>query len=384
MSVHTELSASTVQSAPPLAQPRLRPARFDDYHAIQRLESSHGLLTPPQEDWRAVWLDNPLWRRLGSDWPIGWVLEDAGGRVVGSLSNVPSLYHFRRRELICANGRAWVVSSAYRGFALSLMDTYFNQPGADLFINTTVNAMAVETFSALSARVPLGDWASASFWVTGYRGFAKAALRILEVPLSDLLAPPMSVALRIRDFFRKKAFPQVADSVSVGECTSFDERFDSFWEELVQLHPDKLLAARDSRSLAWHFAVPLRAGRLWILTASRNGRLRAYCTVLRHDARCGMRRMRLIDYQSLEPDEDLLPALLRAALRRCAADNIYTLENLGSGVPKMREFDRLAPYRRKLLAWAFYYHAADPRLAAQLDDPAVWDPSTFDGDASFD
>ena len=69
---------------------------------MRRLESSHGLLTAPPEVWRAAWLENPLWPRLQHGWPIGWVLEDSDDRVVGALTNVPSLYHFKGKELICA------------------------------------------------------------------------------------------------------------------------------------------------------------------------------------------------------------------------------------------------------------------------------------------
>ncbi len=50
----------------------------------------------------------------------------------------------------------------------------------------------------------------------------------------------------------------------------------------------------------------------------------------------------------------------------------------------MRSFDRFAPYRQKLPYWPFYYHAADPALEADLGKPQVWDPSSFDGDASFE
>src|SRR4051794_17149748 len=100
--------------------PELRTARFEDYPQIERLESSHDLGTPPLDDWRGFWLENPLWTRLQNNWPIGWVLEDAAGKIVGSLLNVPSLYKFQGRDLICANGRGWVVDNDYRGFALWL------------------------------------------------------------------------------------------------------------------------------------------------------------------------------------------------------------------------------------------------------------------------
>src|SRR5262249_55270140 len=153
--VETDSRAPSDAAAP--AVPNLRQARFEDYPQIQQLESSHGLLTLSSADWQSIWVGNPLRQKLGAQWPIGWGLEDSGNRIVGSLANIRPLFTYQGRDLIAATGRAWVVASEYRGMALWLMDEYFNQE-ADLFINTTVNSMAVDPFTAFgSARVPLGD-----------------------------------------------------------------------------------------------------------------------------------------------------------------------------------------------------------------------------------
>jgi hypothetical protein len=371
--------------SPQLPIPNLRPTRLDDYPQIQQLESSHDLLTLPAEDWRRMWLDNPLRARLGDNFPIGWVLEDSGGQIVGSMANIPTRYTFENRDLIAVTGRGWVVSPEYRGVALLLMDEYFNQEGADLFINTTVNSMAVDPFSAFgSARVPLGDWETAAYWITNYRGFAATALRIKHAPMPALLALPAAAALKLKDAFTVKSLPAGSPSVEVSHAAAFDSRFDAFWQELSSKNPGKLLGYRDSATLAWHFAGPLRAKQVWILTASRSGLLRGYCIVKRQDhPPSGLTRMRVVDYQSLDPQDDLLPALLGVAMRKCVAEGIHTLEHVGCDLPKMSVFDQFAPYRRKLPAWPFYYHASDEGIDSRLRSPEAWDPSTYDGDASL-
>src|SRR5437870_4422714 len=101
--------------------PSLRPAAFEDYAEIAAVARENGLRASDEREWRRFWTDSPLWPRIGRQWPIGWVLE-AGGRIVGSIVSVPSLYVFQGRELICANGRAWNVLPSYRGFALWLME----------------------------------------------------------------------------------------------------------------------------------------------------------------------------------------------------------------------------------------------------------------------
>ena len=188
--------------------------------------------------------------------------------------------------------------------------------------------------------------------------------------------------IALKEVFAVKSLPPAPAGIVIGEPEGFDARFDSFWHELVAQNPDKLLSVRDSRALTWHFAIAMREGGVWIFTASRNGLLRAYC-VLRKRMMKGMHVMRLMDYQTIEDKEDLLPVLIQAALRRCAAEGVNVLEHHGCGLPKMRSFDQFAPYYRKVQAWSSYLHAADPALDAELRNPQVWDPSTYDGDASL-
>ncbi len=381
------MTASATNLHPPSdpSKVQLRPTRLEDYTELQRLESSHGLLTLNENDWRAIWLDNPLRKRLGENWPFGWVLEEAGGRIVGQLTNIPTLYTMGGRELIAVTGRAWVVVPEYRGVALWLMDEYFNQTGADLFINTTVNALAVDAFTTFgSSRVPLGDWENAAYWITNYSGFANTALRLKGVAAAGLLSRPAGAILRMKDLFRSKKIPKTALKYEIDCVQQFDPRFDTFWNDLKRANPQKLLCHRDTQTLTWHFAAPIRAHHLWVFTATSQNLVRAYCILKRQDhPQSGLTRMRLVDYQNLDPSHDILPALLQAALARCRAEKIHSLEHVGCALPKMTAFDQYAPYRRKLPAWPFYYCATDPALNETLRDPAVWDPSTFDGDASL-
>jgi hypothetical protein len=377
-------SADSNPVADPLDPPNLRVARFEDYSQIARLESSHQMRSRSELEWRALWEENPLWPRLGKDWPIGWVLEDSAGKVVGSIVNVPSIYQFAGRQLISANGRAWVCASEYRGFAVMLMDEYFNQPNVDLFINTTVGPVATQTLDQYAIHIPLGDWNTIAFCVTGYHGFARGVLTRRDIPVPGLLAYPAAGALWIKDAAVRKPPPPRDESISIEVLDGFDSRFDGFWQELIKQNPGKLLAERNRDAMTWHFLIPKRNERLWIYAAIRERLMRAYCIVKRDDHGTDVRRMRIVDYQTVDPDCDLLPQLVEEIRRRCVAERIHMLEHLGCGLPKMRSFDESAPYRRRLGHWPFYYQASDPKLLAELKTPSVWDPSAFDGDSSLE
>jgi hypothetical protein len=381
------MTASNLISPPKsarLAPPTMRFARFEDYPQIARLEEANNLQVRNESDWRGLWLDNPLWPQVKHTWPIGWVFESAAGEIVGSIVSIPSLYTMGGRELLCANGRSWVCAPEYRAFAIMLMDEYLNYEGADLFINTTVGPFSVQSQDKLASRVPLGDWQTTSYWVTNYRGFARAILKKKKFPLPGLFAIPAAAALAARDTLRRKSLPDIPPDVTIETVREFDPRFDDFWRQLADRNPRKLLACRDRAALAWHYAFPLRQNRLRILTASRGGALRGYCVLKRHDQQSGIHRMRLVDYQSIDPQGNLLPALLKAAQRLCAEDDIDMLDHVGLGLPKMRELDKCAPYRHTLANWIFYYRSNDPQLSAQLSHPEIWDPSSYDGDASFE
>lgn len=330
-----------------------------------------------------LWLSNPLWPQISAWWLIGWVLETPDGEIVGCMGNLPMRYHFRGEELMAASGRGWVVLPEHRayGSARRLLEAHFQQPSVDFVMDTSVSQEASERFGFLAKKVPAADWETVAYFVTGYRAFAARALQKLKVPLAERLAPAAGIGLNLKDAVFGKRFSKHS-AFTIEEAGGFDSRFDTFWAELLRQQSEKVLAARDSATLAWHYAMPIRKGRLWILTASRNRQLLAYALFERKDVGRELRRMRLVDYQTIEPDTDLLEDLLAAALRRCAAEDICVLDKSGLGLPKMRIFDESAPYRRKQ-PWPFWYRIGDSAFAGDLCQPQFWEPTEYDGDASI-
>jgi hypothetical protein len=365
------------------SRPHLRVARFEDYEQIVRLEAALNAQASSVDDWQALWRASPLWPHVAKRWPIGWVLENSSGEIVGCLCNIPLQYHFQGERLTAASGRGWVVAPEYRGFALWLLDERFNQPWVDVFVDTTIGPMALEAFREFSNPIPAGDWETIVYCVTGYRVFATRALQKLNVPIAQAMAPAAGALLHLRDAIFGADLPEAHSSYDVDATDRFDSRFDCFWDELLRQNPDTLLAARDSPTLSWHFSVPMREDRLWIFTASRSRQLRAYCVFKRQAGVREVPRVRLVDYQTIHRDVDLLPDLLRPALRRCVSEGVCVLDKAGIGPAKMRAFDEYASYRRKQ-TWPLFYRADAPALAAKLRESRFWEPSDYDGDASIE
>lgn len=366
----------------PSTVPRLRAARFEDYGGIRQLALEHSVSFPSLESWEHRWRDNPVWQRLGDHCPIGWVLENAEGQIVGSMESVPTLYKFRGAEFLAAASSLWCVSAPYRGFALQLMLEYFNQ-SVDLLVISTASSAAIATVSQLFDRVPVGRWDTTSCCIGHFRLFAKQSLEKLHVPFSTVLSYPVAAVLRLTQAAGRKPRVKPPRGVVIETVDTFDTRFDVFWNELVRLNPQRLLAERSSRALMWHFWAAMRAGQLWILTASKNQRLIGYCTFLAGVSADGFKRLRLIDYQSIDDESDLLSGFIGAALARCAAEGFYVLDHVAPGLPRMRAFDECASYERSLGTWMALFHASNPELDAELHQPQFWDPSLFDGDATL-
>jgi hypothetical protein len=200
--------------------------------------------------------------------------------------------------------------------------------------------------------------------------------------LAKALSYPLSAAVLLKDLVSSKALRE--SDVEVKACPSFDERFDNFWAEFREHNLHLLLAVRTREMLEWHYKYALLNRRLWIFTVVDGSRLLAYATFERKDKpQFGLKRVSLLDFQSVDGSTALLAPLLASAVKRCREEGIHVLENVGRWMGQGELMERLAPYRRKMSAWSYVYRANNPKLAESLRDPRAWAPSLFDGDASL-
>lgn len=367
----------------PGATPSIREASFADYQQISTLESRYGLAPRSYEEWSHVWLNNPIYPELQPGWPIGWVLEKANKQIVASVSNIPLCYEFHGRRILTATGRAQVAEPEYRSASLLLVDRLINQRNIDLYLNNTMTAEAATSFSIFECpRVPVGRWDESAFWITHCRGFCASLLARKAYPLARLLSFPLAAAVSFKDKLTASTLRE--DDLEVTFCPGFDDRFDDFWAGFRSRNPHLLLAVRTRELLEWHFRYALRNNRLWIAAVVDGPRLAAFAIFDRKDnPRIGLKRVRLVDFQSLDGSTTLLSPLLSWAVRKCRDEGIHTLESTGRWLEEKELIARVSPYRRKLSTWTYFYRACNPGLAESLGDRRAWAPSLFDGNASL-
>jgi hypothetical protein len=377
-------SIVTTMEQGPEGAPKVRKARLEDYSGIAALHDRHGFTSRSYDEWTSLWTRNPLYNKL-TNWPIGWVLETENGSIVGHLGNIPLPYVFRGERLLAATSRAWIVDSGFRSYSFSLASRFFQQRRVDLFLNTTVNNNAVRGYEAFRMnRVPVGAWDESIFWITNYRGFATSFLTEKGIPAPKLLSLPASFGLLAGDKFANKSLRASRPTVSIKFVNHLDDRFDSFWDQLQRRRSDVLLADRSKEVLEWHFQRSLADDRTWILTIEDGPHLTGYAVFMRRDnPTLGLKRLRLIDFQSLERRNDLLVPILGLALTRCRMQGIHMLEIMGLNPANQRILEHGILHKRALPSWLYFYKTNDSQLATALKDPSSWDPSCFDGDASL-
>jgi hypothetical protein len=335
--------------------------------------------------WTHLFSKNPAYRASQGRIPIGWVL-DVDGSIAGYLGNIPLSYHLEGRTYLAATTRAWVVDTPYRSYSPLLLATYFQQRNVDLFLSTTVNSQSEAAYSSFqSSRVPVGAWDRTLFWITNYRGFIASYLRKSASSLAQPLSYSLSAGLYLRDQIKRSRLPK-DNGILVLAATSFDERFQKFWERLREQKSKTLIADRSQEALDWHFKFALQQNSAWIYTAEGTSGLIAYAVFLRHDfPQVGLTRMRLADFQCVVPENSLkiLTTMLATAADRCRRESIHMFELVGVTPALEHRLRSSSPHSRQLGSWLSYYKVNNASLAGVLKSADVWEPSLFDGDSSL-
>lgn len=365
-------------------QPILREASFDDYEEIVSLQFRNGLSARSRSHWTSLWTDNPVFQKRTASSPPGWVLESPQRRIVGYVGNLPLAYRFRGRDVCAATPHSWAVDSDYRRYSIGLLDRFLSQTKVDLLVFATVNPASEPVYRALGcSRAPSGVWDRSRFWVVRHHEFARAVLRAHSPRIPQSFAVPVAAALAMGGL-TGNGWHRSAPSADFEFCSSFDARFNEFWDELQRENESRLLAVRDQATLEWHFGHSLRRQETWVLTACKDRRLVAYAIFSRWDhAKLKLKRLRLVDFQYLDGFDDLIRPMISRMLQLCRREGIAIAENVGCWLESAGRSGVRAPYQRKMRSWIFYYKAVNRELSAALTDPEIWQPTSFDGDASL-
>ena len=385
------LSSHPASSSPIVRWPqdtvKLRESVISDHSQLEQLKS-HYQMVPESDDAYSHIFDGIYPSSAGvAPNPMGWVLETTQFQLVGHIGNIYLEYYLNGKRITSASARSWVVDIDYRGSSFVLLHKFCTQPNIDLLLITTANLQTGRVFAKQGAlKAPTGSYDRFAFWMIDHQKFASSLLVKKNIPLAQVLSFSVGAFLSAVSWVRNIGRCRPNKHTYITEVTTIDERFDRYWEKL-RAQPNRLMCVRDRAAMAWRFQRPMRAGNAWIFAyyGSPN-ELAGYAVFLRQDSPdIGLRRMRLVDFQSEGDGAKFLHDAIEVALARCRDEGIHMLESVGFGNVRRKQIDALAPYQRQLPAWMFWYKASEknPELAKALLNPDVWDPCTYDGDGCF-
>ena len=98
----------------------------------------------------------------------------------------------------------------------------------------------------------------------------------------------------------------------------------------------------------------------------------------------GLKRMKIIDIQTLSNNEETATALITNAIKYAQKQGVYVLELIGFGQDIRRQAAKMNPYVRKLSYSPFFYKLINKELKYIFSEKIEWDASLYEGDGSLD
>jgi hypothetical protein len=362
---------------------RVRPSTFDDAAGIAQVHKRNAMGCLNTVEWRKGWEDYPFEQEF-RDVPIGWVLETEDGSIVGTLDNVHLLYEIDGRRIKACIAAGWAVDVEHRGKALQLMTTFLRQKGIDLWLNVSASATTAQILTGLRiSRIPIPEYDVPCFWAVRPRNFAKAVLTRKSIWGAAVLSWPAGLALLARDVIGRSGRGRISAAGLSGQTiirrlTSFDDRFDSFWEDMAA-GPPRLRALRTRAVLNWKFRAELGSGRAYIVAAEDGGRLSGYAVIVRRQgSEQGLELCDVADIQALRDEPAIIRGLLLASIAIARETRVDAVKFMTGMPAKRSSAEALRPYTYRLPFWQQYYKTASPELKAALTTAENWDISLFD------
>jgi len=359
---------------------KIRIAKFDDLKKIKELCIRNNLKV--EKIYKEVWQNFPNFNEF-ENVPIGWVIENNEGNIVGVILNLFMNYRLNDKSYKASVVSTWAVDDNYRSDSMNLIFKWIYQKNVDLLVDNRRTERSAKILKSFKFKnVPTKDYEKIIYWVLDYPNFIKSAVKKkLKIKIGPISIIPAAI-LKFYDFAmnRNKNFNLNKKTL---EVKSFDKKFDLFWDKLPK--NNKFMAERDIASLEWHFARGIKEKRISVLTLFNENNLIGYIVVMRSDnKKIGLKRMKIVDIQTLSNVQENTNDLIGNAIVYARKEGIHILELMGFGKNIREQALKTNPYMRTLSSSPFFYKIISDKLKNVFSEDVEWDASLFDGDGSLD
>lgn len=336
----------------------------------------------------SVWMDNPARK---SHQPLGWVLEDATGRIGGFIGSIPTKIKIESAEVPAEAGHSWAVLPTFRPYSINLFRQFMSRGDRAFLLITaaggTVNAIGNRLKTGIE-RIPIPQFDRQFLWLPkpealvpwtlqrkGYEHLAKIAQ---TPPLAQVMTGIARLGLA-----RHRGLRFQCPTLRVEEVKRFDEAFDELWQSCKAGYGVTIV--RDRAALNWrHFNIMNLIGKTTVLACREGAKVLGYVAIQERYERAGFPSGHVAvtdlfyDRKSVTVACNLLNAAFEWASERGCT--VFQVPHMGRDLADLLHTQR--PYVRAMETYPYWYKAPSEELAA-LCRQETWWPTGSDGEANI-
>jgi hypothetical protein len=337
------------------------------------------------------WIDNPA---MDDETPIGWILEDSSGTLVGFIANIPVFYQIFGKKDRAVASSSWYVKPEARGMtSLKLIQTFLAQEGKKLFIANQPEGDVPKILLRLGLdHTPLPFNGTEYVYILSIDQILVLALsrllkkprlfpvlKVLAYPMKAI-APPFKLIRRLQHPWNKgqKSIPP-SDGYTCSVIDHCDESFTRLWEE--NKNENHITLYRDAETLNWLYFSKSIANQRRVIRCvnSTDDGLAGYLVFdIIHFQKINVKIFRLVDTYIPNLNERILSSLISFVIAEAKRNKIAALRFWARDRAMDHILKRWFKIRRKY-DFLYYYklNAPDNINAEDLAKHEFW-PSPVD------
>ena len=362
---------------------QIREIQIEDYIQIKELHKKYNLNILDKDEWIEFWKKNPCILNSDISIPIGWALENAQKRIVGSLFNIPKEYYYDNKKIVTACSHAWIVEDKFRLEAFLLLKNFFSQKNIDVFIVTTANEPTAKIWLRYDAKkMPILTYQNSKFFVLDLEKLICSFLKRKKIYLGKIIEKFIFYLSYIFLYKKINFWKNVNQSKIVTINTIIDNKFDDFWETYKSEFKYKFLQSRSASWIKWHIQQKIEKNKAWIITVVENKKILGYAICLeRNNPKIELKRIIIIDLVSLQDNTEVYRSLIKGCINESKKRGYHIIEAIGFKNSKNEIFSQFKTFNRKFPIFSFYYKIGKIIDKNFLNTEDAWDPSLIDGDS---
>jgi hypothetical protein len=298
------------------------------------------------------WEKNPFWT---PDIPIGWLLEDKNGNIVGFMGNIPVKFQVNGQESLASAGTSWYVKPEFQGSnSILILLAWLKQRNFQLFLSTTPNEKVQKMIPKLGFVQIDFPFNQTEYWDILNCGQAlhlliKRRLKpgVMTITFKIILLPIRLISRLILPLKKAKVQRLRCPEYTTSFCSACDASFTEFWERNKKEYTTTLF--RDAETLSWLCSMEENQSRFIIKCIQKSDLAMAgyllFDIVIEPQTR--IKLMRLRDLFIPEPKEKAVLSMISASMSVAIKNDVAIIKYWAPNQEIENIFKKLFWFKKK-------------------------------------